>query len=41
MMKLMEKEDTMRKMWKSIGQTQKEYMETFKVKSPDYKVLII
>ena len=40
-LKLMEKEDTMKRMWKSIGQTQKDYMELFKVKSPDYTVLII
>jgi Fe-S-cluster containining protein len=41
MIKLMEKEDYMRKMWKCIGQTQKDYMDIFKVKFPDYTALVI
>lgn len=41
MIKLLSKESYMRRQWKSISQTQKEYMKLFKVKFPDYTALVI
>jgi len=41
MMKLMERKGQMERMWKCIGQTQKEYMRLFDVRYPDYTVLVI